>query len=85
MNSRLSAWRPKREATRLGQRNRIVLCRGVEGRDGNNSHVIGQLLEVGFLLLDLLAELYELLLLAHANGIVLAGLLSALEGVSVIR
>lgn len=46
--------------------------------------MIRQLLEVGLLLLELLAELQELLLLAHTDGIVLVGLLSALEGVSVV-
>lgn len=50
-----------------------------------NSHMVGQLLEVVLLLVDLLAELEELLLLAHADGIVLLSLLAALEGVSVSR
>lgn len=46
-------------------------------------HVLGEALEVLLLLLELLLELNELLLLALADGVVLVGLLSSLEGVTV--
>jgi hypothetical protein len=45
--------------------------------------VVRQLLEVGLLLVQLLLELEEPLLLALTDGVVLAGALAALEGVSV--
>jgi hypothetical protein len=45
-------------------------------------HVLGQTLEVLLLLLELLLELEKLLLLTLADGVVLAGLLAALEGVT---
>lgn len=45
--------------------------------------MIRQLLEVGLLLVELLPQLEEPLLLALADGVVLAGLFAALEGVSV--
>lgn len=45
--------------------------------------MIRELLEVSLLLVDLLAELEELLLLALADGIVLSGLLTAPEGITV--
>jgi hypothetical protein len=45
--------------------------------------VVGQLLEVVLLLGELLLELEEPLLLALADGVVLAGTLAALESVSV--
>lgn len=48
-----------------------------------NSHVVRQLLEVNLLLGELLLEFHELLLLALANGVVLAGLFALLEGVAV--
>ncbi len=47
--------------------------------------MVGQLLEMFLLLANLLAEFCELLLLTLTDGVVLVGLLSALEGVSVIR
>jgi len=47
--------------------------------------VVGQLLEVSLLLGELLPELPELLLLALADGEVLAGALAPLEGVAVAR
>lgn len=46
-------------------------------------HVVGQLLQVGLLLSQLLLELHELLLLALPNREVLAGTLAPLEGVAV--
>jgi hypothetical protein len=46
-------------------------------------HVVRQLLDVGLLLGELLAQLLELLLLALADRVVLAGALAPLEGVSV--
>lgn len=45
--------------------------------------MLGEALEVLLLLLELLLELNELLLLALADGVVLVGLLSSLEGVTV--
>jgi len=45
--------------------------------------VIGQLLQMALLLVDSLAELNKLLLLALTDSVVLVGLLPALEGVSV--
>lgn len=50
---------------------------------GGDVHVLGEALEVLLLLLELLLELNELLLLALADGVVLVGLLSSLEGVTV--
>lgn len=47
-----------------------------------NVHVVSQLLEVGLLLLNPLAQLLELLLLALPDGVVLLGALAALEGVA---
>jgi hypothetical protein len=46
--------------------------------------VIGELLEVGLLLVELLPELEEPLLLALSDGEVLVCLLAALEGISVL-
>jgi hypothetical protein len=45
--------------------------------------VVRQLLDVGLLLGELLAQLLELLLLALADRVVLAGALAPLEGVAV--
>lgn len=45
--------------------------------------MLGQLVEVLLLLGEALPELQELLLLALADGVILVGLLAALEGVSV--
>lgn len=45
--------------------------------------MVRQLLQVGLLLGELLLELLELLLLALADGKVLAGALAPLEGVAV--
>lgn len=56
-----------------------------KGRKVALSHVVGQLLEVRLLLGELLLELEEPLLLALADGVVLAGALTALEGVAVSR
>jgi hypothetical protein len=60
---------------------------GVEQRGGGGQvviiHVISERLQVGLLLLQLLLDLEELLLLALLDSPVLAGTLSALEGVSV--
>lgn len=47
-----------------------------------DSHVIGELLEVRLLLVELLAELHELFLLALADGVVLGALLAAPEGIA---
>jgi hypothetical protein len=46
-------------------------------------HVLGEALEVLLLLLELLLELHKLLLLTLADGVVLAGTLSALESVAI--
>ena len=58
--------------------------------DGNRvcgycSHVVRQLLEVLLLLGEAGLELDKLLLLALPDGVVLAGALALLEGVSVFR
>jgi hypothetical protein len=45
--------------------------------------MVGELLEVQLLLIELLAELQKLLLLALADGVVLLGTLTALESISV--
>lgn len=45
--------------------------------------MVGQLLEVNLLLGELLLELNELLLLTLADGVVLLGLLTALESITV--
>jgi hypothetical protein len=50
-----------------------------------SSHVIRELLEVCLLLGQLLLQLQQLLLLAHADGIVLVGTLTALEGIASFR
>jgi hypothetical protein len=47
--------------------------------------VVRELLQVGLLLGQLLLELHELLLLALADRVVLAGALAPLKGVTVIR
>lgn len=46
--------------------------------------MVGELLQVSLLLGELLLELHELLLLAHADGVVLVGLLALLESVTVV-
>lgn len=46
--------------------------------------MVGELLQVGLLLGELLLELQQLLLLAHPDGVVLVGLLALLEGVTVM-
>lgn len=51
-------------------------------RGGRVLHMVRQLLDVGLLLGELLAQLLELLLLALADGVVLAGALASLEGVA---
>lgn len=43
--------------------------------------VLGQLVQMGLLLLELQLQLLQLLLLALADGVVLVGALTALEGV----
>ena len=48
-----------------------------------DSHVVGELLEMHLLLIELLAELQKLLLLALADGVVLLGTLTALESISI--
>jgi hypothetical protein len=62
-----------------------VVEKGVHGIEAVDSHMVGQLLEVTLLLGNLLAELDELLLLTHADSVVLRSLLAALEGISVTR
>lgn len=52
------------------------------GEGTKNIHVVGELLQVGLLLGQLLLELHELLLLALADRKVLAGALAFLEGVA---
>jgi hypothetical protein len=47
--------------------------------------VVGQSLQVGLLLSQLLLELTQLLLLALPDRVVLAGALASLEGVAVRR
>lgn len=44
--------------------------------------MLGELVQVGLLLLELLLQLQELLLLALADGVVLGGLLAAGEGIT---
>lgn len=51
---------------------------------GEYAHVLGQALKVHLLLGKPLAELNELLLLALADGVVLAGTLSSLESISIV-
>lgn len=48
-------------------------------------HVLGETVEVLALLIELLPEREELLLLAQADGVVLVGLLAALEGVTTVE
>lgn len=45
-------------------------------------HVLGEAIEVLTLLVELLAERKKLLLLALADGVILVGLLAALEGIT---
>lgn len=45
--------------------------------------MVGELLEMHLLLIELLAELQKLLLLALADGVVLLGTLTALESISI--
>lgn len=58
-------------------------CNSCRGRRIQNVHVVRELLQVSLLLGQLLLELLELLLLALADRIVLAGALALLEGVPV--
>lgn len=66
------------EINGLASRKRCI-SRGTTRQD---VHVLGQTLEVLLLLLELLLELEKLLLLTLADGVVFAGLLAALEGVT---
>jgi hypothetical protein len=50
---------------------------------GGISHVIGELLKVGLLLVELLPQLQKPLLLALADGVVLGGLLTLRESITV--
>jgi hypothetical protein len=52
-------------------------------REVASVHVVRQLLQVGLLLGQLLLELAQLLLLALADRVLLAGALASLEGVAV--
>lgn len=51
-----------------------------EGR--RNIHVLGETIKVTLLLTELLLELEELFLLTLADGVILVGLFSSLEGVA---
>ena len=57
---------------------------GLDRRQGDGLHVFFELLQVVVLLCDLLAELEELLLLAHADGVVFVCLFAFGEGVTVL-
>lgn len=46
--------------------------------------MVGELLQVGLLLSELLLELLQLLLLAHPDGVILVGFLALLESVTVL-
>lgn len=67
-----------------GQR-RVALANRTKRPDypvGDRVHVLSKLGKVGLLLSELLPELEELFLLALADGVVLLGALTLLEGVS---
>lgn len=57
-------------------------ARQLHGWYTGSLHVLGETVKVLLLLLELLLELVELLLLALADSVILAGLLPSLEGIT---